>query len=510
MKYNPGLKLYRLISLIALTLLFLFSYAPGAGGQSPYKDSELICKMVPGYSIDAINQDYGTTVKQIQAQTGCYLLEVPEGTDVETLAAEISARPDVQFCHANFLLTAPEPYQRSQPFIDVQAIGDIVLQEAVVTLAISEAQEISDGDGVNIAIIDAGVDFDHPFLATGTGEVISAWDYVDDDAVAFDEPGGPATGHGTFIAGIYKLVVPGSNLYVYRVLDTLGTGDGYHIAEAILRAIDDSCKVINLSLGMIGIHDAIDEALKLAKRDNVMVVAAAGNDSTDVNLVFPFPAERTYCLAVAALDSNLIKADFSNYGNKVDICAPGTRIYGPYPGEMYAWWDGTSFAAPFVGGLAAMIYAENPDAAWDLVNAAITGSAINVDSLNPGLEGLLGDGLIDLDASLAFVGSFNPLGSDCNGNMVDDEIDLFNGTMVDVDGDGLPDDCIEYICGDLNGDGIVNVIDIINFINYKFKDGPEPYPVGAADVNNDNILNILDILALIQYKFEGGPPPVCQ
>jgi len=509
MKHRSVTKPSELIALVIIFLLLSLSTSFAERGQAPFKDSEIICKMMPGVSIDVINSDYGTTIKKTQAQTGCYLLEVPEGTDAEALAAEIDARPDVLFCHVNFYLTAPEPYQRSQPFIDVQAVGDIVLQDAVVTLAVPEAQEISDGEGVNIAIIDAGADFSHPYLATGTGDVISAWDYVDDDPTAFDEPGGPATGHGTFIAGLYKLVVPGSDLYIFRVLDTLGGGDGYNIADAILQAIDDSCRVINLSLGMIGMHDAIDEALKLAKRSNVTVVAAAGNDSTDMNLVFPFPAERTYCLAVAALDSNLIKADFSNYGVKVDVCAPGTQIYGPYPDNLYAWWDGTSFAAPFVGGLAAMIYSSYPEVSWDVVNAAITGSAIGVDSLNPGLEDLLGEGLIDLSSALGFVGGFNPLGTDCNGNMIDDMIDLFNGELNDIDGDGFPDDCIEYTCGDLNQDGIVNLLDIIFYIDYKFKDGPEFYPLGAGDVNDDNDLNLLDILYLIQYKFEDGPPPAC-
>ena len=507
MNYNMLLRIFSLAILISILVV---SSSLTGNKQAAFKDSEIICKMIPGASIDVINDNYGTTVKQVQGQTGCYLLEASEGSDIIALAAEINERPDVLFCHVNYYLTAPEPFQRSQPFIDVQAIGDIVLQDAVVTLAVPEAQAVSDGDGVNIAIIDAGVDFSHPYLATGTGDVISGWDYLDDDPVAYDEPGGPATGHGTFIAGLYKLVVPGSNLLVYRVLDTLGEGDGYNISEAILQAIDDSCKVINLSLGMIGTHDAVDEALKIAKRADIMVIAAAGNDSTDMNLLFPFPAERTYCLAVAALDSNLIKADFSNYGMKVDVCAPGTQVYGPFPGDTYAWWDGTSFAAPFVGALAAMIYSNHPDATWDMVNAAIKFSAMNIDSLNPGLEGLLGEGLIDLTGALTFVGGLNPLGMDCNGNMVDDIYDLLDGSLIDGDGDGIPDNCIDYTCGDLNQDKIINILDIISFIDYKFKEGPEPFPIGSGDVNNDETLNVLDIIYLIDYKFKGGPLPVCQ
>ncbi len=478
-------------------------------GQQPYRADELVCKMYQGYSIGVVLDSFSTTLKGLQPQTGCYLLGIPEGADPESLGTVIEQLPEVQFCRANYILGAPEPFQRSQPFIDVQAVGDMELQPAAQTLAIEQAISISDGSGVRVAIIDAGIDFSHPFFADCPGTVTSGYDYVDNDSDAFDEPGGPATGHGTFIAGIYHLTAPGADLISYRVLDTLGSGDGYTIAEAILQAMDDECKVINLSLGMIGTNDAVDEALKLAKRNNIMVVAAAGNDSTDNNLIFPFPAERTYCMAVAALDSLLVKADFSNYGIKIDVCAPGTQIYGPYPGEQYAWWDGTSFAAPFAGALAALLYSADPSATWDEVFAAIELSAINVDSLNPGLEGQLGSGLIDLEGALTMIQEIVPLSVDCNGNLIDDGIDLAKGILEDTNGDGFPDNCTGFICGDLDGDQIVNILDILFYIQYKFKSGAEPSVLGAADVNHDLSLNIIDIVYLIDFKFMDGPAPDC-
>ncbi len=485
------------------------SFARDNGGHPQYKPDELVCEMLPGYDVDIINQTYGTMIKGIQYQTGCYLLMVPPNQDAESLGAVIEERPDVLYCGLNYYLNAPEPYQRSQPFIDIQVVGDLELQSAAQTLNLASALTMSTGDGIRVAIIDAGVDLNHPFFAQSPGEVISRWDYIDNDSLALDEPGGPAYGHGTFIAGIYSLVAPGADIYAYRVLDTAGSGDGYSIAEAILLAIEDSCRVINLSLGMMGVHDAIDEALKEAKRNGIIIIAAAGNDSTNNGLLFPFPAERAYSLAVAALDSMNIKADFSNYGVNIAVCAPGTGIYSIFPDGQYAWWDGTSFAAPFAGGLAALLIASDPEAGWDELMALIGSTAINIDSLNPGLEGQLGSGLIDLVTALGSSGQVAMSGLDCNGNMIDDAIDVLNGTLADTNGDGILEGCVEFYCGDLNADLTPNILDIVYYIDYKFKYGPQPYPPASGDANHDQSLNVVDILLLIDYKFKSGPPPVC-
>jgi len=148
-------------------------------------------------------------------------------------------------------------------------------------------------------------------------------DYIDNDSIANDEPGGPGSGHGTFIAGVINLVAPGARIHAYRVLDTLGSGDGFSIALAALRAMDDGCRVINLSLGMLGKHEALDDALRYLRGQEIMIVGAAGNSATSIDSLFPFPASEWYTEAIAALDTINLKADFSNYGGRIDYCAPG-------------------------------------------------------------------------------------------------------------------------------------------------------------------------------------------
>jgi len=455
--------------IIAICLALPAAAGPGHGA---YRPEEIVCEMQPGYTIDIVLDEYGTSVKNFQPQTGCYLLVTPQGANPESLAAVIDARPDVAYCGPNFYVDAPEPFQKSQAFLDELQVGTVDSQLAALSLSIAQAHVITDGGGIKIAVIDGGVNLYHPEFALSSGSLVSVWDYIDGDSVAMDEPIGACAGHGTFVAGILNLVAPASDIYVYRVLDTTGRGTGFDIASAVLLAIDDGCRVINLSMGMIGVDDALDEALKYAKMEEVVVVASAGNDSTADNTLFPFPASRAYCLSVAALDSLNLKADFSNYGVKIDYCAPGTSIYAPYLGSSYAWWDGTSFSAPFVSGLAALLLSLDSTLTWENIDTIIATSATNIDSLNPGLEGLLGHGLIGIVPALQRVYS--------------------------------------YVPGDADGDGAIDLSDALYLINYIFRNSAAPTRFAAADANCDGVLNVADAVFLIIYIFHSGPAPCTQ
>ena len=84
-----------------------------------------------------------------------------------------------------------------------------------------------------------------------------------------------------------------------------------------------------------------------------------------------------------------------------------------------------------------------------------------------------------------------------------------NPGQEDTNGNDVGDPC-DYICGDLDDDKLVNILDIVYLINYKYKSGPAPDPLESADVNNDILVNILDIVYLINYKYKAGPEPMCQ
>ena len=209
-----------------------------------------------------------------------------------------------------------------------------------------------------IAVIDTGVDLVHPDLV---GKVLTTedWDFVDGDAVAQDE-----NGHGTMVAGIAAADTNngvgiagaswGASIIPVRALDADGFGFDSDIASGIDWAVDHGATVINLSLGGDGYTTALQTAIDRAAANNVVVVAATGNDGVAVP---SYPAAFPSVLAVGATDDDGDLAYFSQHGSWVDIAAPGVGIIGPLvdtttydPGGV-----GTSFASPIVAGAAALV-----------------------------------------------------------------------------------------------------------------------------------------------------------
>ena len=207
----------------------------------------------------------------------------------------------------------------------------------------------------------------------------------------------------------------------------------------------------------------------MAHDSGVVIIAAAGNDSSNSDSLFPFPANKSYCLAVAALDSINHKADFSNYGGRVDLCAPGTRIYAPFPDTAYAWWDGTSFAAPFVAAVAALIWSVDTSLTSDVVEEILRETATDIDPINPGLEGQLGRGIVNPIAALQSVSGF--------------------------------------VCGDNDGSGLVDISDVVHLINFIFNSGPAPQPLIVGNADCSGQIDISDAVYLIQFIFGGGSVP---
>ena len=154
-----------------------------------------------------------------------------------------------------------------------------------------------------------------------------------------------------------------------KVLDTDG-GSLRDIASAIRYAADNGAKVITMSFGgqYSRLSISAERAIDYAARQGCILVAAAGNDNTN-ELVFPASYEQV--IAVSAIDENDARAEFSNYGSYVDFCAPGINIVSAGKDGDYFIANGTSFAAPFVAGLAALILSDNPQSSAEDVRTKL-------------------------------------------------------------------------------------------------------------------------------------------
>ncbi len=461
--YNTAQR--RLSQILFASILCGIRWAPVFGADD-FVPQQLVWRGDSRITLDSISNEFDLEWVEYIPALGAHLL-IAQGTsvDVEQLATVITVRRGVTYCEPNYILNSPEPVQQSQPFVDMAGIGNFESQDASVSVSLESAHKSSTGDAISVAVIDGGINFDHPLLA---GVVFSGYDFVDHDSLAFDEAGGLNSGHGTFVAGITHLAAPGAKILGYRVLDVDGSGNGFDIAWAIVTAIDDGCQVINLSLVMEGWQSGIADAIDYAISRNVTVVAAAGNDGAEQ---VRFPASHQKTIAVAALDSFLIKADFSNYGGPISVSAPGTEIYGPYLDTLYAFWSGTSFAAPFVSGQAALIYESEPGANPEFVGGIIRETAISVDAQNPGFENKLGSGLVDAEASVQLA--------------------------------------TNLVCGDANFDSRVNISDVTYLISHIFAMGAEPQFRILGDPNGDSLINVTDITFLIARIFDSGTAPVC-
>ena len=210
-----------------------------------------------------------------------------------------------------------------------------------------------------VAIIDTGIILDHEFLKDRiieTGFNVSDSGELDSE---YDDHG-----HGTHVAGI---VVDNTTENVkisgYKVLNHKGSGSTLSICLAIDRAVEDDVDVINMSLGGKGSDSYFTQTVQNAINSGVIVCVAAGNNGANANNYSPASIEG--CITVAAIDEESKIPIWSNYGNCVDIIAPGVNIYSSYKEEQYFGWyqtkSGTSMAAPFVSAASALILSKNPN-----------------------------------------------------------------------------------------------------------------------------------------------------
>ena len=150
-------------NLVSGALVLIVGLALGGSAHAlRYEPNELVLKMEPGYSVELINQQFGTGVSQHLPQVDIYLLDCFSSLGLDSLSEEIEALPEVTFCHPNYLIDPLQPVQGSLPITDLTGEGDYWGQVAVDLLNLDAAHTISTGAGVIVAVMDGGVDYNHP------------------------------------------------------------------------------------------------------------------------------------------------------------------------------------------------------------------------------------------------------------------------------------------------------------------------------------------------------------
>ncbi|WP_084542274.1 S8 family peptidase [Calidithermus chliarophilus] len=267
------------------------------------------------------------------------------------------------------------------------------------------------GYGVKVAVIDTGVDLEHPALKEALAPAGEWWDFYDNDPVPQEvgDLGQGGYGHGTNVAGIIRQVAPRATLLPLRVLGSDGYGDVAAVAAAIDWAVAKGAKVINLSLGSDQKHDAIEQAIRAANGKGVLVVASTGNTGDDK---VTFPASTMADdkngwkrLSVTSVNLSDVKSSFATYGKSVELAAPGENVYGPAPGNpepRKAAWTGTSMAAPMASGALALALGQKLEVpAANLADELrVRSSDIYNNGLNEAYKDQVGKGRLDLEEFL--------------------------------------------------------------------------------------------------------------
>ena len=379
--------------------------ASPAWGQQPERVKVLIAfGRQPGPAEEALVRGMGGSVKYTYHLVPAIAATLPE--------------PAISALVANPHVTRVEPDRQMRAL-------DTELENAWGVTRIG-AGTVHDGGnrgfGVKLAIIDSGINYNHPDL---NDNYAGGYDFVQGDGDPMD-----VYGHGTHVAGTacaedndngdpdgpYGVVgvAPECALYALRVLDDRGLGDASDLIAAMQWAVDEGIQVANLSLGWdLDPGDTVKAAFDNAEAAGLVIVAAACNNGNRPgkgdNVCYP--ALYDSVIAVAATDASDRRASFSSTGAQVELAAPGVSVfstwnddtgyYDPQPvcrtvegvQECYKYGSGTSMASPHVAGTAALILAANPDWTSDQVRAQLRATADDLGTT--GWDPQYGFGLVD-------------------------------------------------------------------------------------------------------------------
>ena len=351
-----------------LWAVLLLILAPGSKGEpaaqpgvdndpegAPYVAGELLVAYEPGTSEEAeetvVRQSGARTLEDLRGEVRLVSFPAIRRQASEAVRERALARALEYLGHKAGVEAVDYNYLREPYFIpNDPMLGN---QWGLISTRFRGAWSDANGGTAKVAIVDSGVNSKHPDI----GRIIAQRDFVEGDSVADDD-----NGHGTHVTGIAGALTDNGKgvaggcfeceLLIAKVMGPIGFTTDSRIVEGINWSVNQGAEVVNLSLGGSGDSSVLRTAVNRAYSQGAVMVAAAGNEGTNVP---QYPAAYSKVIAVSATTTDGRLARFSNRGDWVDLAAPGTDILSTSKSGGYHRMSGTSMSAPLVSGLAGLL-----------------------------------------------------------------------------------------------------------------------------------------------------------
>ena len=341
------------IGALASGLIFLsagnatFAETSNTSGLSEQETDQVIVTFKEGEETESLLEQLDVTELEMDPTV---TIKVPEDAELEQFIKELEEKDEVESVEPDYLIELL--YTPNDPHIFTR-------QYHLQKIGANRAWFLTRGSpNVIVAVLDNGVDVNHIDLK---GRMVAPYDIVAKSSTKIVNGA-----HGTHVAGIIGSsinngvfgagVAPGVSIMPINIFngEFAYTSD---VVKALDHAVKGGAKIINLSIGNYQFSDAFNDAVQKAYNSGAIVVAAAGNESTDRP---HYPAAYDNVISVGSTNATDKRSSFSNFGRHIDLTAPGSDIYSTLPGDGFGPMSGTSMAAPIVSGVAALVWSQEP------------------------------------------------------------------------------------------------------------------------------------------------------
>jgi len=375
-------------NLLSCLMLCALAASQANAVEMEYADGRILIKPAANVSDKALNavlQNHNASTKSVIGGINIHVINVPSGAEQAVVNA-LSHNPNIELAELD----------------KVNELTEIIPDDPYYTSAwhlpkinAPLAWDLSTGNSVVVAVLDSGIDPDHPDLGS---RLLRGFNTVDNSTNTDD-----IAGHGTKVAGVIGAISNNAtgvtsiawNTHILPLrVSNQSSGSAYtsDLAEAVTWAADNGAHIVNASYAL-SFSSSINSAASYLKDKGGVMVVSAGNDGSEW-----IYGDSANLISVSATSSSDTKTSWSSYGSYVDVAAPGAGIYTTSNGGGYASVSGTSFSAPLTAGVLALIKAAN----WDLTPTQMEGiledSAIDLGAA--GFDNNFGHGRIDAHAAV--------------------------------------------------------------------------------------------------------------